>query len=242
MIYFLIPFYNEELNLENLYNNLLIKTKSIDYCIVFSNDGSTDRSVEIIKSRFQKTNYIIIDNKLNQGPGYAFNEGFKWILSHSKNTNDKIVTIEADSTSDLNILSDMLNISSLGYDLVLASVYSQGGGFEKTSFFRKIISASANLTFRFIFDIKVQTLSSFYRVYNISLVRRINDKYGNIISQNGFICMLEILFRAIKVNAKILEVPMTLKSDNRNGKSKLKIFKTSIAYLKFLFKNAFFKN
>ena len=242
MIYFLIPFYNEELNLENLYNNLLIKTKSIDYCIVFSNDGSTDRSVEIIKSRFQKTNYIIIDNKLNQGPGYAFNEGFKWILSHSKNTNDKIVTIEADSTSDLNILSDMLNISSLGYDLVLASVYSQGGGFEKTSFFRKIISASANLIFRFIFDIKVQTLSSFYRVYDISLVRRINDKYGNIISQNGFICMLEILFRAIKVNAKILEVPMTLKSDNRNGKSKLKIFKTSIAYLKFLFKNAFFKN
>ena len=242
MIYFLIPFYNEELNLENLYNNLLIKTKSIDYCIVFSNDGSTDRSVEIIKSRFQKTNYIIIDNKLNQGPGYAFNEGFKWILSHSKNTNDKIVTIEADSTSDLNILSDMLNISSLGYDLVLASVYSQGGGFEKTSFFRKIISASANLIFRFIFDIKVQTLSSFYRVYNISLVRRINDKYGNIISQNGFICMLEILFRAIKVNAKILEVPMTLKSDNRNGKSKLKIFKTSIAYLKFLLKNTFVKN
>ena len=242
MIYFLIPFYNEELNLENLYNNLLIKTKSIDYCIVFSNDGSTDRSVEIIKSRFQKTNYIIIDNKLNQGPGYAFNEGFKWILSHSKNTNDKIVTIEADSTSDLNILSDMLNISSLGYDLVLASVYSQGGGFEKTSFFRKIISASANLIFRFIFDIKVQTLSSFYRVYDISLVRRINDKYGNIISQNGFICMLEILFRAIKVNAKILEVPMTLKSDNRNGKSKLKIFKTSIAYLKFLLKNTFVKN
>ncbi len=242
MIYFLIPFYNEELNLENLYNNLLIKTKSINYCIVFSNDGSTDRSVEIIKSRFQKTNYIIIDNKLNQGPGYAFNEGFKWILSHSKNTNDKIVTIEADSTSDLNILSDMLNISSLGYDLVLASVYSQGGGFEKTSFFRKIISASANLIFRFIFDIKVQTLSSFYRVYDISLVRRINDKYGNIISQNGFICMLEILFRAIKVNAKILEVPMTLKSDNRNGKSKLKIFKTSIAYLKFLLKNTFVKN
>ena len=242
MIYFLIPFYNEELNLVNLYNNLSIKTKSIDYCIVFSNDGSTDRSVEIIKSTFQKSNYVIIDNKLNQGPGYAFNEGFKWILSHSKNTNDKIVTIEADSTSDLNILSDMLNISYLGYNLVLASVYSQGGGFEKTSFFRKIISASANLTFRFIFDIKVQTLSSFYRVYDISLIRNINEKYGNIITEKGFICMLEILIRSIKLDAKILEVPMVLKSENRIGNSKLKIIKTSIAYLKFLFSNAFFKN
>ena len=54
--------------------------------------------------------------------------------------------------------------------------------------------------------------------------------------------MLEILIKAIKVNAKILEVPMVLKSENRIGKSKLKILKTTFAYVKFLIKNTFVKN
>ena len=36
--------------------------------------------------------------------------------------------------------------------------------------------------------------------------------------------MLEILLKSIKLNARIIEVPMILKSDKRVGKSKMKIF------------------
>ena len=131
----------------------------------------------------------------------------------------------------------MLQINNLGYDLVLASVYAQGGGFDKTSFFRKLISSVANLLFRYFFNLKVLTLSSFYRVYNVSLLRKIKSEYGIIIKEKGFICMLEILLKSVNVNAKIIEVPMVLKSDLRQGKSKLKIVKTSYAYFKFLIRN-----
>ena len=54
--------------------------------------------------------------------------------------NDKVVTVEGDNTSDLEILPVMLANSKMGFGLVLASVYAQGGGFDKTSAFRKIIS------------------------------------------------------------------------------------------------------
>mgnify|MGYP001173394488 CR=1 FL=1 len=241
MIYFLIPLYNEELNIDNLQKNLSSVLKNLDSFIVFSDDGSTDKSVELIKSKFDNDNIKILENKKNHGPGYAFNRGFDWIIKNSKNDNDKIVTLEADSTSDLSILDKMLKINMLGYNLVLASIYVQGGGFDKTSLFRKVISSSANLIFRFVFDIKVQTLSSFYRVYDISLIKKIKSKYGNISSQNGFICKLDILLRSIKLNANIIEIPMVLKSKNRIGKSKLKILKTTSAYLKFLLKNKIYK-
>ena len=51
--------------------------------------------------------------------------------------------------------------------------------------------------------------------------------------------MLEILIKSIKAGASIIEVPMQLNSNNRKGKSKMKIYKTSMEYLKFLFREKF---
>jgi hypothetical protein len=49
--------------------------------------------------------------------------------------------------------------------------------------------------------------------------------------------MIEILLKAIREDAKIIEVPMILKSNVRKGKSKMKIWKTSWSYIKFLITN-----
>ena len=51
--------------------------------------------------------------------------------------------------------------------------------------------------------------------------------------------MLEILLKSIKVNAKIIEVPMMLYSANRKGKSKMKVWKTFKGYFKILLKHIF---
>ena len=48
--------------------------------------------------------------------------------------------------------------------------------------------------------------------------------------------MLELLIKAIRCDAKIVELPMVLNSNKRVGKSKMKIIKTSIQYVKFIFK------
>ena len=202
---------------------------------LFSDDGSTDKTIEFLKSHFSTTNFNILGDGVNRGPGYAFNTGFEWVLANSKNSeNDIVITMEADCTSDIGILPHMMGINKMGYDLVLASVYAQGGGFDSTSFIRKFLSAIANLLFRFLFDLKVLTLSSFYRVYSVSLLQKIKQNYPAIITEYGFICMLEILVKAMKQGARIIEVPMMLKSKKRVGKSKLKVFKTTMAYFRFL--------
>lgn len=236
MLYFLIPVYNEENNLAELKKSLLSYAMSYNKYYVFSDDGSTDGTIETIKKLFQGLDFVVLSDGKNHGPGNAFNVGFNWILDHSKDDTDRIVTMEADNTSDIKILEPMLSISELGFDLVLASVYAQGGGFDKTSFMRKFYSLLANFIFRFIFDIKILTLSSFYRVHNIATVRKIKTSFSHIIEEKGFIAMLEVLLKAVSVNARIIEVPMVLHSSKRMGKSKMKIFRTFMDYMAFIIK------
>jgi dolichol-phosphate mannosyltransferase len=235
MIYLLIPVYNEKPNLNELFENLDKLNLNDSITFIFSDDGSSDGSVALIKELFANKNFVVLGDGKNYGPGAAFNTGFEWILANTTGTNDIVVTLEADNTSDLTILPEMIAISKLGYSLVLASVYAQGGGFDKTTFIRKLMSSIANLIFRFIFDIKVQTLSSFYRVYHIGLLKKIKEKYSKLINETGFICMLEILIKAIEVKARIIEVPMMLNSKKRKGKSKMKIIRTTLSYFRFLF-------
>lgn len=241
MIYLLIPTYNESLNIQRLYDELSLINLDEEIHFVFSDDGSSDNTIDLIQSIFDTNKTTVLKAKQNAGPGNAFNSGFEWILENSTNSSDRIVTMEADCTSDISILTDLLTINKLGYNLVLASVYAQGGGFSKTSFFRKLLSSIANLLFRFAFNVKVLTLSSFYRVYTVDLIRKVKINHPQLIKEKGFICMLEILLKCIEVNAKIIEVPMVLNSDKRVGKSKMKIFKTSITYMKFLFRYKFRK-
>lgn len=232
--YFLIPIYNESINLKTLKDNLTSVLPKEKKYFVFVDDCSSDNSIELVQKLFRSDIYKVITKEKNVGPGDSFNVGFNWILENSKIDEDLIITLEGDNTSDLSILPNMINISRIGYELVLASIYAQGGGFYQTSILRRMISFFANIIFRSIFNIKVLTLSSFYRVYHVSLIRKIKHCWPHLISEPGFISMLEILLKAITVRASIIEVPMVLKSSNREGKSKMKIFKTSISYLKFL--------
>lgn len=234
MIYIVIPIFNEEENLLRLSENLLAFPFEEEVHFVFSDDGSTDKTIPVIKKMFPANNTVVLGDGQNRGPGYAFNTAFNWVLDNSIQNTDKIITIEADNTSDLGILSTMLGINKMGYDLVLASIYVQGGGFDSTGFLRGALSLIANLMFRFLFKIQVQTLSSFYRVYEVSLMRKISKQFDSIINERGFICMLEILMKAIDSDAKIIEVPMVLHSKNRIGKSKMNTLNTTLQYLKFL--------
>lgn len=237
MIFFLIPVFNEEKNIPNLYRELADFSLPEEAFFVFSDDGSTDQSKSIIKDLFKNNLFIILGDGINRGPGAAFNTGFEWILKESKSDSDCVVTLEADCTSDLSILPVMLMLNKMKYDLVLASVYAQGGGFEQTSFYRKFTSACANFLFRFLFNVQVLTLSSFYRVYSLSILQTIKKASPALIAETGFICMLEILVKCIKQGAEVIEVPMRLHSSKRQGQSKMKVFKTTLQYFRFLLKN-----
>jgi dolichol-phosphate mannosyltransferase len=237
--YFLIPVFNESANLDLLAESLQKVLPEKNKFYLFVDDKSIDNTVDKISTLFRSSSFHVITKEKNTGPGDSFNRGFEWILEHSADEKDVVITLEADNTSDIDLLEKMTGISALGYNLVLASVYAQGGGFERSSFLRKLVSFSANFFLRFTFNIKVQTLSSFYRVYDVSLLRKIKQNFNSITTENGFVCMFEILLKAIRSGAQIVEVPMILKSHNRKDRSKMKVLKTSAQYIRCVFRLGF---
>lgn len=240
MIYFLIPIFNEKDNLTELSNTLRLAYPGEGKTFVFVDDCSSDDSGATIKELLANEQVHVLRNEQNQGPGYSFNRGFNYILDDlAAEPHDHIVTLEGDNTSDPGILNVMLELRNYGFDLILASPYAQGGGFDQTTLFRKISSFGANLMLRLWFDVKVLTLSSFYRIYSVGLLHDIRNNYGVFMKEKGFISKVEILVKAIKQNAKIIEVPMVLNSTKRKGKSKMKVFKTILSYMRFFIKPGF---
>ncbi len=143
--------------------------------------------------------------------GYDFNENyiFEAKKHFAENGNIEFLLLNAYEKVELNQTFDFKLISGLLHQL-------DDSGVEN------------------VFNVQVLTISSFYRVYTITLLKKVKQQYDVLISENGFICMLEILLKSISCNAKIIEVPMTLNSNKRIGKSKMKIFKTIFEYLIFV--------
>jgi dolichol-phosphate mannosyltransferase len=234
MNYFLIPVYNESENISTLAKTLRDALPGLPKTYIFVDDGSSDDTCEVIEKMLEGTTFHILQNPGNSGPGYSFNSGFNYILDTLKASDrDNVITLEGDNTSDPSLIPIMHMLYQQGFDLVLASPYAQGGGFDQTTFFRKLTSFSANLILRLWFDVKVLTLSSFFRLYSVSLLKKIRSEYGELIREKGFISMVEILVKAIRIQAKMIEIPMILDSTKRKGKSKMKVFKTMLSYVRF---------
>ncbi len=235
MRYFIVPTYNEAANLPNLARELAPFLAQPDAWLVISDDGSRDGTRELAQGLFPAERLTVLGDGINRGPGHAFNTAFEWVLERASEE-DVVITMEADCTSDIRILPHMLAIADLGYDLVLASVYAQGGGFEETTWLRKLLSATANFIYRFIFDLKVSTLSGFYRVYRVKALHRARDRWPKLIDESGFICMLELLTKLIRTDARVIEVPMVLSSQKRAGRSRMKVLRTTLEYFRFLWR------
>jgi dolichol-phosphate mannosyltransferase len=238
LICFLIPIYNEAENIQELINSILLHESRIpEFTIVFVNDGSTDNSKEIL---INQKNIIHLSLPVNKGPGAAFQEGFNYILTNLI-TVKYIITVEGDNTADLTILPQLIDATK-SHELVLASVYSENGKLDATSWWRLILSKIANKMSRIILNIPQKTLTSFYRIYDVALLKRIKENYEPFISQRGFACKVELLAKANYLNASIVEIPTTLFSKKRKGKSKMNLMNTIIEHLKFLFLSHSIKN
>lgn len=110
-----VPLLNEEESLKPLFLELkkVLKSLPSDYEIIFVDDGSTDKSLQIIRE------LVKIDNKIkylsfrkNYGKSAALQVGFKEV------TGDVVITMDADLQDDPAEIPNLLAKLNEGYDLV----------------------------------------------------------------------------------------------------------------------------
>jgi dolichol-phosphate mannosyltransferase len=227
---FVIPAFNEAENLPRLFSDLESRPMLLPpgSRVIVVDDGSEDGTSEIVESYSGPLPLELVRLDENQGPGAAFRAGFAAALEQREDA--LVVTLEADTTSDLDALPAMLQRAAAGAELVLASVH-RGGQMVNVSLFRRILSAGAGLTVRHALGIEARTVSSFFRVYRASVLREGIRRHGEqLIEERGFACKAEILSKLARMGAHIEEVPVALDGSRRSGESKMRVVPTLFGY------------
>lgn len=217
----LIPAYNEEQGIKTTLERVkkvVNKMKNTDFVVV--NDGSTDKTAEIVK----KMKIKLIDNRMNKGKGIALKNALE------KLEYDVFVTTDADCTYEVEKIPDMVKIlEKEGADMVVGSRFLGRieGGMPRLNWlgnmgFSWLVSA---LTLS-----RVTDASSGLRAFR-SKVKELN------IRATGLDFEVELTTLAGKNGWKVVEVPITY--TERKGKSKLKPIKDGWRFLKAILRARF---
>jgi dolichol-phosphate mannosyltransferase len=228
---FVVPAHNEQDNLPRLLADLEARPGLFppQSRLIVVDDGSLDATAELVEAYVGPLPVELVRLEQNQGPGAAFRAGFAAALGDSAGE-ALVVTLEADTTCDLDALPEMLARAVAGAELVLASVHG-GGHMLNVSPTRRVLSYCASTVMRSALGVQARTVSSFFRVYRASTLREAGERYGELlIRESGFACKAELLAKLTAIGARIEEVPVDVDGGRRVGKSNMRVLPTMLAY------------
>lgn len=123
MLSIIIPVYNEEANIPLIYQAVkdVVKTSKLDYEFVFVNDGSRDRSLEVLEELARKDKKVhIVDFARNFGKEMAITAGIH--EAHG----DAALMIDADLQHPVELIPEFIAKWQAGIDVVVGVRKSYG--------------------------------------------------------------------------------------------------------------------
>lgn len=154
----IIPMYNEEESLPYLYKRICdVSSKVIDYDIemLFVNDGSRDRSLEIVREYRENDNRIkYLNLSRNFGKEVAMGAALDYV------TGDAVAIIDADLQDPPELIVEMLKYFEEGYDDVYAKRKSRKG----ETWLKKITSKTFYKILKAISDVPIQEDTGDFRL------------------------------------------------------------------------------
>ncbi len=231
----MLPAYNEEESLLRLLPKIdeVFCAKNQSYRIVVINDGSNDKTEEILLKLSSKYPLSIITHEINRGLGETERDGFEYIAANS-DSEDFCIRMDCDDTHEPEYTFAMIDKLNEGYDVVSASRFQTGGGQKGVSGYRSFISYSANLFMKLMFNIPgIKDYSCGYRAYRCDILKYAIKIYGNSFIQLkglGFTSTLETIVKLKMLGCKFSEVPFILRYDQKASASKMIGSITTLGY------------
>ncbi len=204
-----IPVYNEEQNLPILYERLkkVLDSLGKSYEIILVDDGSTDRSWEIIKELAEKDPHVVgIKFRRNYGQTAAMSAGFE----HARGK--IVVAMDADLQNDPEDIPKLLEKLEEGYDIVSGWRKDRKDPFLT----RTLPSRIANWLISKVTGVYLHDYGCSLKAYRADVAKQL-DFYGEM---HRFLPAL-----AKPLGAKVTEVPVK-HHPRKYGKSKYGISRT----------------
>jgi glycosyltransferase involved in cell wall biosynthesis len=225
----IIPCFNEEKTIELIIKNIL-KIRNINKQLIVINDGSTDKSFDLIK-KFSSKIDVIINHKYNLGKGSC-------IKSAKKKVKGDIVLIQdADleyNPKDYKKLIDPI-IKEM-HLVVYGSRVLNKKRFENLNNFTHSIRILANYILTLFNNIinnqELTDAHTCYKVFNIKVFKKIK------LVENDFAFCPEVTTKISNMGYKIHEVPINYKGRNYSQGKKIKLkdgFKAIFTLIKYKF-------
>lgn len=236
MIYVLLPAYNEEHALVPLTEKIdrVMKQMASPYRILVVNDGSKDRTAEIVEELRQ--NYAIdqITHKYNRGLGETIRDGLEYVAEVGS-PGDIVVRMDCDDTHDPAYIPSMVEKIKEGYEVVITSRYAPGGGQVGVDWYRRTISRIANLLMKSVFPVPgIWEYTCGFRAYRLALIQDAIEIFGNRfldLKGMGFTGTVEKVIKCKMMGARMVEVPFVLRYDRKMSSSKVVTSLTTLGYL-----------
>lgn len=220
----IIPAFNEEEGLEKTYKRVV--KSNPDAQIILVDDGSADKTWNIMKKLGKKKNTFIIQHKKNKGKAFALKTGYK------KAKSDILVTIDSDCTYPPEEIPKLVKKLEKGYDIVIGSRFTKG--FPKGYSWKR---ATANML-----GALVTSILLFHKVTDVTTgLRAFNRKVADLPTRaKNLDYEAELTARVIKSGYKYTEVP--IKTEQRFGMSKLHFFRSCWTFFKGVIRGAWLKD
>jgi glycosyltransferase involved in cell wall biosynthesis len=156
----------------------------------------------------------VIHREGARGLGPALADGFRRALAGGSSA---ILTMDADFSHDPGDIPRLL-AALPGADVVIGSRYARGGQIRAWSFYRRLLSASANWFVRILFLLSALDCTSGFRAYEPALLELMPwDEFHS----TGYSFLVEMLYFAARAgHGRFREVPICF-VDRRAGRSKM---------------------
>ncbi|HOL48184.1 MAG TPA: glycosyltransferase family 2 protein [bacterium] len=216
----IIPVYNEEEAIIKVINNIRndLANKNINYEIIIVNDGSTDKTCELLENT-KIENLKIINLPYNKGYGAALKTGI--IKAESEN----ICIIDADDTYPTNMIYELYKDINK-YDMIVGSRTG-----EKVSIpnLRRPAKWFIGVLANYLAGTKIPDLNSGLRIFK----KRLALTYFNILP-SGFSFTTTITLAAYSGDYFIKYIPINYYK--RKGKSKIKPVRHTMEFTLLVFR------
>ncbi len=166
-----IPLLNEEESLGELYSIIseVMDKNSLSYEICFVDDGSTDKSLDVLKElRQNNKNIKILSFRKNYGKSAALSEGFKLAVG------EFIITMDADLQDDPAEIPSLISKLNDGFDMVSGWKKKRNDPLTKT-----IPSKFFNYTTSLLTGIKIHDFNCGLKAYRKEVIKEI-PVYGEL--------------------------------------------------------------